>query len=149
MPISTLDAVSNVFPGKEKPASLPSVRGQVHLALANAEQRTVRHERRRHTRFPYPYPVYLTPLLNGSANTEETFTVLGRHLSECGLDFYHHEPVPYRRMIASLERGKDRWMAFVIELTWCRFGRHGWYNNGGRFVSVTQSPLDETGTRMR
>jgi hypothetical protein len=24
----------------------------------------------------------------------------------------------------------------MMDLTWCRFGRHGWYENGGRFLQI-------------
>lgn len=119
------------------------VRRRVNLLIHNRrEEDGVRLERRRVHRCAYPYPAYLTPLdEDGVPLTEETVVVLGKHLSELGLDFYHQEALPYRRMIASFECGEGRWLAFEMDLSWCRFGRHGYYENGGRFVRSVESPL--------
>lgn len=102
-------------------------------------------ERRTERRFPYPHPVYLTPLTAEGPQVDETVQVIGKHLSAHGLDFYHREPLPYRRMIASLEVN-GRWVGLVLDLKWCRFTAHGLYENGGRFVTMAPSPFasDET-----
>jgi hypothetical protein len=50
-------------------------------------------------------------------------------------------------MIASLESGNGRWLGFLIDLTWCRFNRHGWYESGGRFLQAVLSPVEEAGGR--
>lgn len=97
-------------------------------------------ERRRERRFPYPHPVYLTPLTESGPLVEETLQATGKHLSAHGLDFYHREPLPYRRVIASLEVN-GRWVGLVLDLKWCRFNAHGLYENGGRLVSLIDSPL--------
>jgi hypothetical protein len=97
-------------------------------------------ERRRDTRFPYPHPVYLTPC-DADREADETIVVIGRHLSLHGIDFYHRQPLPYRRVIASLDAGEHGWLGLLLELSWCRFNRHGWYDNGGRFLGVVESPL--------
>jgi hypothetical protein len=97
-------------------------------------------ERRREHRFPYPYPIRLTPVTtDGTVPPAESVTVLGKHLNEHGLDFYFKEPLAYRRVIASFEQNGREIMHIVMELTWCRFGRHGWYENGGRFLQVLPS----------
>ena len=98
------------------------------------------HERRNEQRYPYPHPVYLTPLAGDGPCVEETVQVIGKHLSEHGLDFYHREPLPYRRMIASLEVN-GQWLGLVLDLKWCRFTSDGLYDNGGRFVAAVSSPL--------
>jgi hypothetical protein len=72
----------------------------------------------------------------------QTLVVIGKHLSEHGLDFYHRQPVPQRRVIASLDGGSAGWVGLLLELNWCRFTRHGWYDNGGRFVAIVDSPLN-------
>lgn len=114
----------------------------VRLALFGAEQSLRRLERRRERRHPYPHLVLLTPVArDGGCLLDETIVVIGKHLSEHGLDFYHREPVAHRRMIASLETGAGRYVGLLLDLTWCRFTRHGWYDNGGRFLSVAESPL--------
>jgi hypothetical protein len=118
------------------------IRETVQLALASVRDERKAAERRRESRYPYPYPVHLTPVArDGQADVEETIVVLGKHLSEHGLDFYHREPLPHRRVIASLPDGENRWIGLLLDLTWCRFSRHGWYDNGGRFLSVASSPL--------
>jgi hypothetical protein len=101
-------------------------------------------ERRREQRQPYPYAVYLTPLNHrGVPDLAETFVVIGKHLSSHGFDFYHSQPVPHRRVLASFDCGNGRWAGFVLDLGWCRFNRNGWYDNGGRFLEVTASPFNQ------
>jgi hypothetical protein len=92
-------------------------------------------ERRRLTRHAYPYPIRLVPLsLGGEPLVDEAFYVLGKHLSQLGLDFYGTQPVPYRRAISCFECGPGRTIQMLMDLTWCRFCHHGWYENGGRFL---------------
>jgi hypothetical protein len=101
-------------------------------------------ERRHETRYPFPCLVHLTPVsADGAATEAETVVAVGRHLSEGGLGFYHRDPLPYRRVIASLEAPNGRWFAFVMDLTWCRFTKGGWYESGGRFLETALSPLEE------
>jgi hypothetical protein len=97
-------------------------------------------ERRRDSRFPYPHPVYLTPCDDDELPTEP-LVVIGRHLSAHGLDFYHRQPLPFRRVIASLDAGEHGWVGLLLELSWCRFSRHGWYDGGGRFLAAVPTPL--------
>ena len=100
-------------------------------------------ERRRDSRYPFPHLVHLTPVGKDGVTPEgETVVVVGKHLSEHGLGFYHQRPLPYRRMIASLEMGNGHWIAFLIDLSWCRFTRQGWYESGGRFLQSVLSPLE-------
>ena len=114
----------------------------VRQALAAAQHPYSGADRRREPRLPYPYPIYLTPLpLNGPALVDDTLIVIGKHLSEHGVDFYHREAIPHRRVIASLDAAELGWVGLLLELTWCRFTRHGWYDNGGRFLAVVDSPL--------
>jgi hypothetical protein len=117
----------------------------VHSALVAIEPgRAV--DRRRETRQPYPYPIHLTPMdERGRPLARQTFVVIGKHISACGLDFYCRQPLAERRVIASLDCGREGWIGLVLELAWCRFGRHGWYDNGGRFVAIVRSPLLDLG----
>ena len=110
------------------------------LLAVEAAPRVV--ERRSLPRFPYPYPIYLTPLdAHGQPLVERTIAVIGRHLSAQGIDFYCPWPLADRRMVASLDGREAGWLGLVVELTWCRFSRHGWYDNGGRFLAVVPSPV--------
>ena len=120
---------------------------QAALDAVDAAPRCV--ERRRESRYPYPYPIHLTPYAaSGKPDVESTFVVIGKHLAPHGIDFYCRQPLSHRRVIASLD-GREGWIGLVVELAWCRFNRHGWYDNGGRFISVVPSPLLELDGRPR
>ncbi|MGA2064289.1 MAG: hypothetical protein ABSG86_04950 [Thermoguttaceae bacterium] len=98
-------------------------------------------ERRREMRYPFPHLVHLTPVgEDGITPCGKSLTVVGKHISQRGLGFYHPKPLPYRLMIASLESGSG-WFGFLIDLSWCRFTRQGWYESGGRFLQAVESPL--------
>lgn len=120
------------------------IRVSVQLARSS---RTERHEdypkdRRHGNRDPFPYPVHLTPILSDHRpDVEQTITVIGRHLSDQGLDFYHFEPIPFRRAVVSLPTNGKEWVSFLFELFWTRYNCHGWYDNGGRFLAVVP-PVD-------
>ena len=118
------------------------VRLQVQSVLGNAASTGPPTERRSNQRYPYPRLITLTPVAeDGITPDGQHIVVVGKHLSECGLDFYHEQPLPHRRMIASIETADGDWVAFLLNLTWCRFTKQGWYDNGGRFVRVVDSPL--------
>lgn len=118
------------------------VRAQVSGLLSTFCPRSGMTERRCEQRFPFPYLIHLTPVAeDGVSPSGETVVVVGKHLSERGLGFYHPKALPYRRMIASLEVGTGVWMGFVIALTWCRFTKEGWYESGGRFIQAVPSPV--------
>lgn len=118
------------------------LRAAVQRVLASSQPTLRQLERRREKRHPFPYPVYLTPVArDGLMPAGGTLVVLGKHLSELGFDFYHREPLPHRRAIVSFEAASGTWVGVLLDLSWCRFGRHGWYDNGGRFLAVVPSPL--------
>src|SRR5688572_14210041 len=126
--------VANQAPGNRQ---VERVAASVAAALAAVEPFHRPIERRREVRKPYPYPIHITPLDSaGQPDADRTFVVIGKHLAPHGIDFYCKEPVPERRVIASLDGGREGWLGLLLELNWCRFGRHGWYENGGRFLSI-------------
>jgi len=97
-------------------------------------------ERRSAQRHPYPYLVRLTPVGDDCVTAVgESVVVVGKHLSEQGLGFYHPAPLPHRRMIALLETAGTR-LALLIDVTWCRFLKQGWYESGGKFLPLIQVP---------
>ena len=119
------------------------IRTQVWGLLTTLYPRNDLMERRRDSRYPFPCLVHLTPVGSDGITPEgETVVVVGKHLSESGFGFYHKTPLPHRRMIASLESGKGRWVAFLIDLKWCRFTKDGWYESGGRFLQATLPPVE-------
>jgi hypothetical protein len=120
----------------------PSIREGIQQVLASVHPDSHRLERRREKRHAFPYPVYLTPVgKDGVTPAGETIVVLGKHLSERGFDFYHRDPLPFRRAVVSFEASRGTWIGVLLDLSWCRFGRHGWYDNGGRFIAIVPSPL--------
>jgi hypothetical protein len=99
-------------------------------------------ERRHENRYPFPYLVQLTPVAeDGVTPRGDAVVVVGKHLSERGLGFYHPKPLPHRRMIASLQTGSGQWIRFLIDLNWCRFIKQGWYESGGRFLRLVESSV--------
>lgn len=120
------------------------VRSQVWGLLSTLYPKVDLTERRREMRYPFPYLIHLTPVdEDGVTPCGESIVVVGKHVSQRGMGFYHPKPLPYRRMIVSLESGSSQWFAFLIDLNWCRFTKQGWYESGGRFLQTCTSPLAE------
>lgn len=120
-----------------------SLRQQIRRVLCGTQHATRVAERRRETRHPFPYPIYLSPAApDDDWPNGPPLVVLGRHLSECGLDFYHQQPLAVRRVIASFDLGHARWLGVQLDLSWCQFNRFGWYVSGGRFLGLAPSPLE-------
>lgn len=118
------------------------VRQQVQLVMLRPQAERRLPDRRVEKRMPFPYPVHITPVeRDGRSQVGETLVVIGKHLSELGFDFYHTDPLPHRRVIASFEMPNGEWVALVLELNWCRFNHHGYYDSGGRFLNVAASPV--------
>ena len=99
-------------------------------------------ERRNETRYPFPYLVMLSPVEDdGLTPLVEPFSVVCKEISEGGLGFYYQEPMPYRYVVASLPALVDRpAIHLLVDLTWCRIARKGWYENGGQFVREMEEP---------
>jgi hypothetical protein len=117
------------------------VRTKVWIALRALGSRGGHKDRRGKERFPYPYLVRLTPVADDGVTPQgDAVVVVGKHLSEEGLGFYHVGPLPYRRMIASLESAGGTRLDFLIDVTWCRFAKQGWYESGGRFLQSSPPP---------
>lgn len=100
-------------------------------------------ERRREGRRPYPEPFLITPLdAAGQPRLADTVAVIGRNVSDHGVDFYATSALPFRHAIASFQIEPDRWISFAMKLTWCRFNRFGWYDNGGHFLRTVPTPFE-------
>lgn len=133
-----------ILPRESSPMREEQIRVSVRLARASFTPRhDDYHPDRRHSdREPFPYPVHLTPVrADHRPDVDQTIIVIGRHLSDQGLDFYHHEAIPFRRAVVSLPTDGKEWVSFLFELFWTRYNCHGWYDNGGRFLSVVP-PVD-------
>lgn len=125
---------------RHSPAGEEPLREQVRRFLGQLINRGVQHERRLHTRLPFPMLVRLTPV---DPRTQEpladSIVVVGKNVSEEGLGFYHQDPLPYRRAIIVLEDNAGRSVSLLIDLSWCRFTRQGWYDSGGRFLQIVET----------
>ncbi len=137
LPVPPCDVIAD---GGELPDD--DIRSQVWGLLGMLYPRHDLAERRRDSRYPFPYLIHLTPVDDdGLTPRGETVVVVGKHISERGLGFYHPKPLPHRRMIASLETPRGHWLGFLVALNWCRFTRQGWYESGGRFLQSVCSPM--------
>ncbi len=104
-------------------------------------------EKRQTKRFPYPFLVELTPV--GDDDTTPVgapMTVVGKDLSERGIGFFHQQPLPYRRVQATVEDMTGQRIEVLVDLAWCRFKKQGWYESGGRFLHVA---VDRSGQEFR
>ncbi len=132
---------------KHLPETIPSadesVRRQVWGVLWGLYPRGGTTERRNVQRVPYPQLLYLTPAGDDLLPDGDPIAVIGKHLSEQGLGFYHVEPLPFRRMIASLQLSRSEWAGFLIDIKWTCFTRFGWYDSGGQFLRTVPSPIAE------
>jgi len=136
------DQENGIIPFERQGPVDDEVRTQVWALLSTLYPKVTVVERRRETRYPFQFLIYLTPVEeDGVTPCGESIVVVGKHVSERGLGFYHAKPIAHRRVVASLERPHDGWYAFLLDLRWCRFTRQGWYESGGRFLETVNSPL--------
>ncbi|MFV1964208.1 MAG: hypothetical protein ACC628_02205 [Pirellulaceae bacterium] len=114
---------------------IQSIEGCVQRVLRNSHPLRIASERRRGTRHAYPHLIQLVPADGECESTENALiVVLGKHISNRGLDFYSAHPLPFRRAIVCFARTGTPDVRLLMDLTWCRFCGHGWYENGGRFL---------------
>lgn len=98
-------------------------------------------ERRADQRYPYPRLIMLQPMRrDGRTPAGPPLTVVGKHLSERGLGFFHPEPLPQRLVVVSLDKGDGHRLSFLLDVHRCRFTPQGWYESGGRFVAAVSTP---------
>jgi hypothetical protein len=98
----------------------------------------VSFERRRDDRLAIPILFHLTPLDDDRQLIESAaVTVVGKNISRRGMSFYHEHPMPYRRALISAQHPELSDFSAEIDITWCRFTKPGWYESGGRLVSVS------------
>jgi hypothetical protein len=142
---------------REETAVLPAATGQnrragvdeqiercVQFALRGSSPTRIHDERRRHKRHPFPYPVRVFPVNVRNEVVADPIVVIGKHLTIQGFDFYFQQPVSHRRVIASFDCAPQEpdngsppeHVELLLDLTWCRYIGHGWYENGGRFLAA-------------
>ena len=117
----------------------PTLRQRIHHLLSRLYPQGRCPERRSESRFPFPYLVRLTPVNSEGKQLAPPVVVVGKHISEHGLGFYHPTPLPYRRVQAEILGGEEMHnLRVLMDLTWCRFNREGWYDGGGRFLEMLE-----------
>ena len=115
----------------------PATCAVVRQLLKHMYPQEVGIEKRKTQRFPYPFLLQITPVdEDGTTPLDEPMTVVGKGLSERGIGFFHRDPLPYRRVKASVEDMTGQTIAVLVDLTWCCFTKQGWYESGGRFLHV-------------
>lgn len=136
-PVAELPSATHVVPvGQDDEA----VRAHVRALLSMLYPEGRGAERRRDVRYPFPFLVSLTPLgPHGLAPVGPDLVVAGKHLSERGLGFFHPGPLPHRRVLVTVDGPAGRRLRCVMDVSWCRFTRVGWYESGGRFLEVLSS----------
>lgn len=106
-------------------------------SLINRLHPTVTFERRSTERLAIPVLFRLVPLNErGEPNERAAITVVGKNISSRGLSFYHEHPIPYRRALVSAQVADGERFAAEIDISWCRFTKPGWYESGGRLVTI-------------
>ncbi len=130
-------------PGRQSCRLDDEVWTEIFGLVTEAYPREETADRRRDSRYPFPFLVYLTPVgADGVTPAGEPAVAAGKDLSEGGLGFYHALPLRCRRMIVSVERSDGSWLGFLLELTRSRAIRQDWYESSGRFVQSVRSPLE-------
>jgi len=122
------------------PMGEDAIRQQVKQLIGRLFPSNLPSERRTSGRYPFPFLVRLTPVDERSLQPiGDPIVVVGKDLSDRGIGFFHPHPLPYRRAIVTLEDSAQRSVSLLIDLSWCRFTRLGWYDSGGRFLQVVSS----------
>jgi len=126
------DSVSHALESNDS-----TVRTSIGQMINRIIPRPAIDERRKDFRYPFPHLIYLTPIdMSGNPVNENTMVVVGKNVTERGIDFFHKEPIPYRRVILTIESEDGAKVSVITDLIWTRFTRQGWYDNGGRFLQV-------------
>lgn len=134
MSLAALDASFDSW-GEAVQGGEGEMRSAVWGLLASWHTSQPPFERRHDQRFAYPQLVTLRPVgPDGLAVGDASYTVVTKQLSERGIGFYHPQPLVARRVIATFDIPEQEPVAFLVDVTWCRFTRQGWYESGGRLL---------------
>jgi hypothetical protein len=96
-------------------------------------------QRRQSQRMPFPQLVRVQAVDPETlVPQDESFVVVGKHLSEQGLGFFHQVPLAHRFVAVTLDVHDGQPARLLLDVSWCRFTRQGWYESGGRFLRVIE-----------
>ena len=136
------DTLLDVYPSTAPPPRLggeAEIREAVFGLLAGGFPEGLSVSRRRDRRFPFPRLARLIPLASADATpVAEPMVVVGKQISTGGFGFFHQQPIAERHALLVFETPVGGRFAVTIELRWCRFTRHGWYESGGRFLRAVE-----------
>ena len=127
------------------PARLPPTRAAsadaigvlVRRVLSGMVSYPVPVQRRQSQRTPYPQLVRAQAVDPYTlAPQDEPLVVVGKYLSEHGFGFFHNVPLAHRFVAITLEAPDAPPVRLLLDVSWCRFTRLGWYESGGRFLRV-------------
>lgn len=119
--------------------SLDAVGAEVRRVLLSVATPDVGLQRRRTQRSPYPQLVRLEAVDPETlAAQDEPLVVVGKYLSEQGLGFFHPVPLAHRFVTVTLDVYDGRPARLLLDVSWCRFTRLGWYESGGQFLRVVE-----------
>lgn len=94
-------------------------------------------ERREYVRAPFPHVIQVIPIARKTLTAVDSPILgIGRHIAPRGLDFYHTEPLPSRRVVVAFDGPQDSLKYLVVDVSWSRFLKQGCYLSGGRFTEV-------------
>lgn len=111
---------------------------QVRTLLQRTQAAPAMLERRQNQRHPLPSLLTLYPADDGACEPPQV--IVGKDISERGLGFFHQRPIPFRRAIVVCDVPGAGQAAFLIDISWCRFTRQGWYESGGRLLEAVPPP---------
>jgi len=113
------------------------VRERVWRLLSNLYPVAPLLNRRMEQRYPFASLAHVTPVEDdGGAAPAPPMVVSTKNISENGVSFFHPGTLPYRRVLLRFERDDESSVTFLVDLSWCRFTRQGWYESGGRLLQV-------------
>lgn len=112
----------------------------IRRAVAGKQPLDRRIDQRRDARYAYPYPLTLVPLEVAQRGDQvKGIPAIGKQVTIRGIDFYTTSPITAKEVVCTFHSPICSY-ALILELTWCRHNAQGWFENGGRFIEVWNSP---------
>jgi hypothetical protein len=115
------------------------VRNQVRHLLQRSTGELVFHERRQDRRFPFP--ALMTLYSADAPKSAPPLVVVGKDISDRGLGFFHQYPIHFRRAVVVCDGPSGAQVGFLVDISWCRFTRQGWYESGCRLLEAVAPPF--------
>ncbi len=122
------------------PPTHDGVRERIWGLLSNLYPVALLMNRRSEQRYPFACLAHVTPVGDdGVTPAGPPIIAATKNISEGGISFFHPANLPYRRVLVTFERDDISTVSFLVDVSWCRFTRHGWYESGGRLLQVVDS----------